>query len=215
MNNIKFETSDGKKYSGEVLFTKKGGTVSIQEDGELVTYHFDSRRVSDEGNFLVTFLHRMGYDKPTIKYKRKSYTYIEPEHTRRTFPYIDETILQYIYQDGKVFEYNANASLASMVLELNDANVTVEYFLRNSVFKTNYAFCKNLAINEILNYNNVTPEYIKKHPKLIYVMHEYVLKGHTTINTELSGTKWRVSNTSARLSNKSEASRSNNVFIIP
>lgn len=191
MSTFKIITATGKQYTAMVTFAKNGGSVAVDHNGSFQTFKFDAKNVKDEGNFLVAFLHRVGYFEPTIRFKRKTYEYIEPVATSKKFPYVVETQAIYTDPDGTVKSFNGEGRMFDLLL-FAELDVTTEEFINRTTIKKVYRFSNNEAINEILNYNNVTPEYVKKNSKLISVINKYITKGHNHIDPNLSGTTWRV-----------------------
>lgn len=211
MSTLKITTGAGKHYTAMVTFAKNGGSVAVDHDGTFQTYKFDAKNVKDEGNFLVAFLHREGYSEPTIRYKRKTYEYVTPTHTE--FPYVAETLTVYTAPDGTVTTFDGNMGLYDISL-FSELDVTVEEFLSRTVIKKVYRFSNNTAINEILNFNNVTPEYFEKNPDLVKTINKYITTGSNHIDPKLSGTKWRVDSARAyRLDGNSGFKK--DVFLIP
>lgn len=183
LNIHQFIIDTGSMRSNASVVLKNGGTISVYDDnGKIVNIlEFDATDINDLGNFLVSFLHRRGYPKPIITIDGELYHYKEPQQVK--FGDVVMEAFLYPITDDKDILIPTTKSLA----DISDAfpEMTVDQLV--SLEKRTYRFySKNFAINQILNYNQVDPEVVKSR-KLIKVIHERVLKGHTEIPKELEG----------------------------
>jgi len=178
-----FEIED--QIAGIMITLNKGGKVHLfDESGTLgETLEFHSNGIRDIGNFLVSFLHGQGYIKPTVIFDGNKYPYIEPNVGKVKF---GDVIKEYVLikdEYGDAIEVEPYVSIN--LLSDDYPRITVADIMSGK-HMTRRFYSKNHAINEILNFNQVDPELVKKY-KMIHTLHEKVLKGHTTIPRELEG----------------------------
>lgn len=180
-----FELFDGKDVlNGTFNQTPIGGFVVLVDDaGNINRETFDAKKIKDVGNFLVTFLHRCGYDKPKVRIGRKTYEYIEPEPPT-TYPHLAGDV--YVYDDGEtVVRFDPTDTLIDVVNKLSN-EITVDEMFSHINKRPKIEFSRNDAINDILNYNQFSVEEVEKY-KLVQVIQKHITKGHTTIPDDIRG----------------------------
>lgn len=193
---------------GVAIFNQQGGHVVFESFSD--TLKFDTVDIVNKKRFLVVFLGRhfpnldcVIFDNITIKFEEPS-----------TEPFMYEYIS---YDDGKI-KRNFYESISFNDIELSD--ISVFDFAKYSTVKEWIRFSKNDAINEILNYNDVSLKTVQR-GMLVQAMHEGVLRGHTEIPDDIRGTYWKVYSVNGRFKGYKVSVKSfkgngkSNVFKIP
>lgn len=166
---------NNEEVSAVSTFTKNGGTVVI-DDNESTTINFDSTNIQDRGNFLTLLIHqKSGYKKAIVTLNGHDYPYIEP------FP--DSYEYVNITHKGRKYSFQTDDVLSNVVDMIGDVSIKefiISVVKGDTVIKQEHTYCKNEAINEILNHNQIDPSVVEK-KNLIYTIQKNILKGGTTI----------------------------------
>lgn len=185
----------GTPIDGVVHFGSYGSKVYL-DDGNV--YSSEATKVDNVANFLVMLFHYRGYNKPIVVVDGVKSEYEDVQDSN------EYTTLDY---NGETHRFDGDATLGDLAERLGtDASVSE---ITNIKATSDYRFTKNEAINKILNYNNFTPEYVKRRG-LIEIIHDKVLKGHTTIPDGMSGSVYTLYGTKALNANSTK-----NKIVIP
>lgn len=185
MNIKTFEMMTTQHFQGMVSFKNTGGYVVVDHGDSPSTYTFTTTDIKDQGNFLVSFLHSKGYEKPRIELDGQQFEYVTPQQ-ECGYP---RTIGYYVvFDDGsRTIKFDDTDNMLDVANHLK--NLSVYDFAMNTTIYTSILYCRNEAINEILNHNQVPIDVVKKY-KMVEKLQEKILKGHTHIPDKLSGSKF-------------------------
>jgi len=170
---------------GAAVFTRHGGYVVIED---LTTFKFDSSNIADKNNFLVVFLAKHFENLVSIDFYDAVIKYNPPQKKTFSYEYLE-------YDDGVIKKTFYDSTVSHDDIE--DAGISVFDFAKYTQVKVWTKFSKNPAINEILNYNEVTEKAVTCN-HLVQAIHQSILKGHTEIPDDIRGTYWKVYGVSGR-----------------
>lgn len=183
---IEVEYRDHDFEKAVAVFDTDGGYVDMKYSGR---YTFKTTIVSNHSNFLAVFLGKTLENVRAIITDDGVTTIYQPELLEPT----DNSTDVFIYDDGTTREvFDRETTTSENMLDFMFENGITPYdFAQNSTTGKKYFYSTNPAIQEILEYNNVSPEHLKKR-RLKEALHRSLLKGKQEIPDEYRDTYWNV-----------------------
>lgn len=208
MFDVKFIGAGLEK--GVAVFNDNGGYVDMTHSGH---HTFNTTDVKDKENFLVVFLGTTLDNVYGIITENGRAARFYPEMLEPN----DDSTDVFIYDDGTIRQvFNSEKTTFDDIAQFSDNHgITPHHFVQHVTTGKQYFYSTNPAIQEILEYNNVSPEQLNKR-RLKEALHRSLLKGKQEIPDEYRGTYWNVflSGKKTLMRQKSNSSKSNPPLVL-